>query len=64
MGIPAWGSERGSTAVDDGTFKTSELPKGWECPKCGSVWSPKIYQCFNCSGGSDIKITITEIEKG
>lgn len=23
---------------------------GWECPKCGRVWSPTTYQCWTCNG--------------
>lgn len=22
--------------------------KGWECPKCGGVYSPTTPQCFHC----------------
>ncbi len=23
--------------------------KGWECPKCGKVWSPFTIGCRNCN---------------
>jgi uncharacterized OB-fold protein len=22
---------------------------GWVCPKCGSVYSPRAFECFNCN---------------
>jgi uncharacterized OB-fold protein len=26
--------------------------KGWECPKCGSVWSPTTVGCTKCNSSS------------
>lgn len=26
-------------------------PKGWECPKCGKVYSPYQYECTKCGHG-------------
>ena len=23
--------------------------KGWECPKCGSVYSPTVHECWRCN---------------
>ena len=28
----------------------SQLPKGWECPKCTAVMAPFIPSCINCKG--------------
>lgn len=25
-----------------------DIPRGWECPKCGVVWSPIVQQCLDC----------------
>lgn len=27
--------------------------QGWECPKCGAVYSPSTPMCFNCTGKTD-----------
>ena len=24
-------------------------PRGWECPKCGSIWAPFVDQCSKCN---------------
>jgi hypothetical protein len=24
-------------------------PKGWECPKCGRVYSPSCLECYVCN---------------
>lgn len=26
----------------------ADHPKGWECPKCGSVHAPHVPSCFTC----------------
>lgn len=33
-------------------------PKGWECPKCGRVYSPTTPMCFYCSN-KDVRTTFT-----
>ena len=33
--------------------------KGWECPKCGRVYSPNTSMCFFCGG---IKTTVSKIK--
>ena len=30
----------------------NQIPKGWECPKCGRVYSPSTPMCFTCVGTS------------
>jgi hypothetical protein len=24
-------------------------PKGWQCPKCGKIWSPSMISCPHCN---------------
>lgn len=32
-------------------IKTNKsIPQGWECPKCGRVYSPSTAMCFTCVG--------------
>ena len=32
-------------------IKTNKsIPQGWECPKCGRVYSPSTTMCFTCVG--------------
>ena len=37
---------------------------GWECPKCGTVYSPEVTSCAKCSGkgpekdAADLKMQI------
>ena len=33
--------------------------EGWECPKCGRVYSPNTSMCFSCGG---IKTTASKIK--
>lgn len=40
-----------------GTIEFKGLPaQGWECPKCGSVYSPTTIMCMRCgnNGTSDL----------
>ncbi len=30
--------------------------RGWQCPKCGRVWSPIIIECPTCNGPKFIEI--------
>ena len=27
--------------------------RGWICPKCGSVWAPRVNGCYNCNKSSN-----------
>jgi len=27
----------------------SQIQKGWKCPVCKKVYSPKINKCYNCN---------------
>lgn len=29
--------------------------RGWECPKCGSVWAPSVQSCNNCSNKTNMQ---------
>jgi len=29
--------------------KSGYWATGWACPKCGSVYSPSVWQCWQCS---------------
>lgn len=31
------------------TFKAETFNKGWECPKCGNIWSPNSQGCKKCN---------------
>lgn len=31
-----------------GDYQYTFTPKGWECPKCGRVYSPSTIMCFYC----------------
>ena len=30
--------------------QNEDVPLGWECPKCGRVWSPYDSECVWCNG--------------
>lgn len=32
-------------------------PKGWECPKCGRVYSPSTPMCLYCGGEQTTTVT-------
>lgn len=34
-----------------------QLPKGWECPKCGRVYSPTTPMCLYCGGEQTVTAT-------
>lgn len=34
-------------------------PQGWECPKCGSVYSPVTSKCFSCTKEIGVLTTTT-----
>lgn len=35
--------------------------QGWECPKCGKVYSPTVQLCFSC-GNDNVKTVISPFE--
>jgi predicted amidophosphoribosyltransferase len=37
-------------------FELKDLPNGWQCPICGSVYSPFVQECHRCIN-SNIKYT-------
>ena len=37
-------------------------PQGWQCPICGSVYSPQTPICWICSSGKSINTTSTNLE--
>ena len=43
-------------------------PKGWECPKCGRVYSPFTSMCLYCGGEHTTTVTSgtcgAKMEKG
>lgn len=39
-------SYRGLTYPGDCTIPSNQL--GWECPKCGSIYSPWVLSCWKC----------------
>lgn len=44
--------------------KKSEKPmQGWECPKCGSVYSPLTFECSSCKN-SGIKVRTSNTTSG
>ena len=38
----------GDIYESNGVFTSNE--KGWECPKCGKVFSPSVTECPYCGG--------------
>lgn len=37
-------------------------PQGWECPKCGSVYSPVTSKCYTCTNLTFTSTTTTEYQ--
>ena len=37
-------------------------PKGWQCPKCGRIYSPTTPMCFYCGGKTITNQTTTGTE--
>lgn len=37
------------------------VEKGWQCPVCGAVMSPRERVCVNCKGNANIGISIPNI---
>ncbi len=29
-------------------YTMRRTPQGWECPKCGTVYSPNVNECWRC----------------
>lgn len=46
-----------STAVptDNTSWYPPSKPMGWECPKCGKVYSPNTKECFDCNLENEIE---------
>ena len=37
------------------------VEKGWQCPVCGAVMSPRERVCVNCKGNTNIGVSIPNI---
>jgi len=50
-GIPI--ENLGKASIGDNPFKENSYwcQKGWECPKCGRVYSPSTFMCYCCGNG-------------
>lgn len=42
---------------ESGDLYPDVTPKGWECPKCGRVYSPFTPMCWYCGGEQTITVT-------
>lgn len=42
---------------ESGDLYPDVTPKGWECPKCGRVYSPTTPMCFYCGGEQTVTAT-------
>lgn len=38
---------------------TQHIPRGWQCPKCKSVYAPQVPMCEPC-GDASVKRTASE----
>lgn len=50
------------TLQASGDLYPDVTPKGWECPKCGRVYSPSTPMCLYC-GGTTITVSAGASEK-
>ncbi len=35
---------------------------GWECPKCGNVYSPKVQECSACNSAKRVFVPNSNLE--
>jgi uncharacterized OB-fold protein len=45
-------AERILDRMKEPTYTQPAPMQGWECPKCGSVYSPWVYECATCKNSN------------
>ena len=43
-----WGGFNGGTDPNGVPWCPVDVPLGWECPRCRTVWNPSVLACHHC----------------